>query len=224
MPALRGPELDAARTDLVALHMYLTLDQGPLSRADLADRLAAGDDSFASYAVCLASGLDRLPSYRGAAVRGGLTPDPGLDGLDALDPGTVLHEPGPLSALSIDAAPGASSGRYVIWSSSGRRVRSLLGASPTSVVPDEVVFAPGTAFRLLAVRSQEVAPVVLLRELPGAVPAVAGRPEPLDDLDRGILSRLDEALDRPASAVRAVAPAWPDRCTGPMAATATGTG
>jgi hypothetical protein len=203
MPALRGSQLDAARADLVAVHLYLSGGLGELTRADAAGGGPAG------YTACLASGLARLPSYRGVAVRGGLS----AGELERFVPGGVLRDLGPVSALPIAAAGqrlGAAGG-YAIWSSTGRRVRPLLGSAP-GVGFDEVVFPPGAVFRVLDVRSAGPAPTVLLIEVVGGGSA-DDRPGVLSDADRAALVRLDEALRRPAPSDDAP---WPPRCDVPL--------
>jgi hypothetical protein len=206
MPALRGAQVDAARTDLVAVHIYLSGGQGELDEED-------GGGMPAGYTACLGSGLCRLPSYRGAVVRGGLPEG----GLERFMPGSVVREPGPVSALPIGVAAGlsAAAGGYVIWSSTGRRVRPLLG-STSGAASDEVVFPPGAAFRVLDVRSAGPAPIVLMTEVVGGGP-VDERPGGLDDADRATLERLDEALRRQAASTSGASPAtWPARCAEPL--------
>jgi hypothetical protein len=133
-------------------------------------------------------------------------------------PGSVVREPGPVSALPIGVAAGlsAAAGGYVIWSSTGRRVRPLLG-SASGTASGEVVFPPGAAFRVLDVRSAGPAPIVLMTEVVGGGP-VDERPGGLDDADRATLERLDEALRRQASSAGGgAAPAtWPARCAEPL--------
>jgi hypothetical protein len=208
MPALRGPQLDAARADLVAVHVYLSGGLDDLGRRNAAGGVPAG------YTACLRSGLGRLPSYRGAAVRGGLS----AGDLERFMPGAVLRESGPVSALPIGAAGGlpGTAGGYAIWSSTGRRVRPLLGSAP-GAASDEVVFPPGAVFRVLDVRSAGPAPTVLLVEVVGGGAAVDDRPGGLSDADRAALERLDEALRRQASLDAGAAPAsWPARCAVPL--------
>lgn len=210
MPALRGAQMDAARTDLVAVHIYLS---GGVE--ELSDRGPDGAGLPGCYLACLGSGLGRLPSYRGVAVRGGLTAD---GGLERFVPGRVLREPGPVSALPIGAAAGlpAAAGGYIIWSTTGRRVRPLLDAVP-GPASDEVVFPPGAGFRVLDVRSAGLEPFVLLSEVRGAGPEIDDRPGTLDDVDRVALERLEEALRRPTSSPRGMSPGtWPARCTEPL--------
>ncbi|MEV0405348.1 hypothetical protein [Actinoallomurus sp. NPDC050550] len=210
MPALRGPQVDAARTDLVAVHLYLSGGLDELGPRDAADGVPDG------YIACLGSGLSRLPSYRGVAVRGGLS-----DGdLTRFVPGGIVREPRPVSALPIGAADGlpTAAGGYVIWSSTGRRVRPLLGAAP-GAASDEVVFPPGAVFRVLDVRSAGQAPTVLLVEVVGGASA-EDRPGGLSGADRAALDRLDEALRRHASQADGGTAArranWPPRCEVPL--------
>ncbi|MEV7320186.1 hypothetical protein [Streptomyces sp. NPDC093970] len=189
MPALHGREREAARGDLVAVRVYLTAREGPLSRAALVQALRTGDERLAPYAACLASGLRRLPSYEGVAVRG-KTSD-GIAGLrQEIRPGLVLRESAPVSAIPLVSAGAPPRVRYAVWSVSAAAVRQLLGSDPLS---DTVVFAPGTQFRVLAIRGTGPDPLVLLRELPAGT-AVSGAQSELDDMDRTALLRLTHAL------------------------------
>ncbi|MGI5437560.1 hypothetical protein ACQEV4_08915 [Streptomyces shenzhenensis] len=201
MPALRGEEMEAARIDLIALRMYLRDGEGPLDHAELTRSLRAGEQRLVPYAGCLVSGLGRLPSHRGAVLRG----PGGATGLGELRPGDVLRDPAPLSGLPLDPAgkDRIAGAGFAIWSITGRRVRQLLDGG------DEVVFAPGTAFKVLDVRTDGAAPLVLLRQLPDTQ-AVSPVPEDADDT---ALTRLEHALtDRTAPG----AGDWPDRCAGPV--------
>ncbi|MET4658680.1 hypothetical protein ABID80_002390 [Streptomyces sp. PvP037] len=211
MPALRGHELEAARTDLVAAHAYLTADEGPLHHRELTRDLRAGEGRLLPYAGCLASALRRLPSYRGVALRGGDAdgPEPPV--------GALLQDPAPVSALAgTSAVPAGAGVRYAIWSVTGRKVRQLLdrpGGDPESY--EEIVFVPGTGFRVLAVRTVPAGPsVVLLRELPGNATAYMDGSEELSGLDLKALAHLEEAL---AKGFRAGGETeWPERCSGPV--------
>ncbi|GAA3859852.1 hypothetical protein GCM10023084_11790 [Streptomyces lacrimifluminis] len=213
MPALRGQELEAARIDLVAAHAYLTTEEGPLHHRELIRDIRTGEGRLLPYAGCLASALRRLPSYRGVALRGGdaTGPEPAV--------GALLEEPGPLSALARPSALPAGAGvRYAIWSSTGRKARQLLDRSAGSPEAfDEIVFVPGTAFRVLGVRTVPGGvPVVLLRELAGNATAqehLDGARE-FGQADLKALAHLEEAIakDLPVAEERH----WPDRCTGPV--------
>jgi hypothetical protein len=226
MPALRGPEQEAARIDLIALHLYLDTSYGPdasdtpdtpaasLSHAALARAMRTGDGRLLPYAACVASALRRLPSYRGLACRRTHEADGGLV------PGTLLRDPGPVCALPLAAgAPRPAGAQYAIWSVTGRRTRQLTGRPGPASGGDEVVFAPGTLLRVLDVREADGAPLVLLREVPATAssPSAAGavpQDARLDDHDRAALDRLDEALRR-----HPVAPGplpWPEMCQGPL--------
>ncbi len=211
MPALRGHELEAARTDLVAAHAYLTADEGPLHHRELTRDLRAGEGRLLPYAGCLASALRRLPSYRGVALRGGDAdgPEPPV--------GALLQDPAPVSALAgTSAVPAGAGVRYAIWSVTGRKVRQLLdrpGGDPESY--EEIVFVPGTGFRVLAVRTVPAGPsVVLLRELPGNATAYMDGSEELSGLDLKALVHLEEALAKGFRAGGATE--WPERCSGPV--------
>ena len=170
MPALRGSQVDAARTDLVAVHIYLSGGHDQLDDREPVRASRDGADVLDSSTASLVSGLCRLPSYWGVAVRGGLPAD---GGLERLVPGRLLRGPWPVSALPIGVATdlSAAAGGYVIWSSTGRRVRPLLGTGPGSA-SDEVVFPPGAGFRVLEVRSEDAAPIVLLSEVFGSGPGI----------------------------------------------------
>ncbi|MCY0949247.1 hypothetical protein [Streptomyces sp. H27-S2] len=218
MPALRGAEQVAARADLVALLLYLGPSDGPFGHRELERALRAGGGRLLPYAACVASALRRLPSFRGLALRGAL-PDaaPGAGAGDAglPRPGTVLRDPAAVSALPCGAAgPEPGSARYAIWSVTGRRVRQL-GAAGSSAAHDEVVFAPGTAFRVLDVRTDGPGPLVLLRQLSvsATAPPPARYAEP-DGEDHAVLARLDEALRGRPEAPAGFA--WPERCAGPL--------
>ncbi|OSP39025.1 hypothetical protein B7767_33930 [Streptomyces sp. 13-12-16] len=173
--------------------------------------LRTGEGRLLPYAGCLASALRRLPSYRGVALRGGDAdgPEPAV--------GTLLHDPAPVSALAgASALPSGAPVRYAIWSVTGRKVRQLIdrpGGSPEAY--EEIVFVPGTGFRVLGVRTVPAGPsVVLLRELPGNATAYMDGSEELSGLDLKALKHLEEALAkgfRPGDD-----PQWPERCSGPV--------
>ncbi|MEU3198266.1 hypothetical protein [Streptomyces sp. NPDC006996] len=211
MPALRGHELAAARADLIAAHAYLTAGEGPLHHRELIRDLHSGEGRLLPYAGCLASALRRLPSYRGVALRGGDAEGPGPAA------GTLLQDPAPVSALAgASALPAGSPVRYAIWSVTGRKVRQLIdrpGGPPEAY--EEIVFVPGTGFRVLGVRTAPAGPsVVLLRELPGNATAYMDGSEELSGLDLKALAHLEEAL---AKGFRVGdVPRWPERCSGPV--------
>ncbi|MFL1900726.1 hypothetical protein ACJWDR_16685 [Streptomyces tauricus] len=218
MPALRGRELDAARTDLIAAHAYLTTEEGPLHHDELIRDMRSGEERLLPYAGCLASALRRLPSYRGLALRAG-----GVDGPEPVV-GSLIQEPGPLSALAatsseLPSADSVPSVRYAIWSVTGRKVRQLL-ERPAGPAYDEIVFVPGTGFRVLGVRAAGAegtaarSSVVLLREIPGNAIAYMDGAEELSSLDLKALAQLEEALGKGLPAGEG--PRWPERCTGPV--------
>ncbi|MFD9318447.1 hypothetical protein ACFWDQ_12215 [Streptomyces sp. NPDC060053] len=214
MPALRAQEQEAARADVIALHIYLNSPDGPLAPEAVVRGLRSGDERLLPYVACLASALRRLPSYRGVAVHG--AGDVPLDGLAA---GTLLRDPAPLGAVPVGAGGPLPGGpQYVIWSATGRRVRQLTDRPSDGAAVEQVLFAPGTPLRVLDVRRSGPAPLIMLRELPAGAPGTPGGPLPqhpeLDDADRAVLARLDDTLRG-----RSLAPgafAWPGLCLGPI--------
>ncbi|MFB0619613.1 hypothetical protein [Streptomyces sp. AGS-58] len=201
---------EEAHADLVAVRCFLTLDDGPLSWTWLEQRLAEGADDALAYLSCLASGLRRLPSYRGIVVRdaGALPPEAA-----APSPGSELREAGPVGTLTLDGAPVPAADRYLIWSVTGRRVRGLFAPVPGAVQGEEVVFAPGTRFRVLGTRGRPGAMTVLLREVAEGDPtARSGQHEAQD---RGALAALTQVVDRAPGA--GAAASWPPRLAGQLA-------
>jgi S-DNA-T family DNA segregation ATPase FtsK/SpoIIIE len=166
LPALGAGERAAAAVDLVAVRLYLTAqidDFGPAA-------LRSGDEGLRPYLACLASGLRRLPTYRGVVARG-------VDTLKVADlrAGMVLTDPGPVGGVSF-AGVGAddraslygwppTTAVYVIWSDTARRVAALLDAD-AAATRNDVVFGPGSRFVVLDVRQgdAETPDIVLLRE------------------------------------------------------------
>ncbi|WP_030753454.1 hypothetical protein [Streptomyces sp. NRRL S-31] len=211
VPGLRAHSQDEeAHADLIAVRSFLTLDDGPLSWTWLERHLAVGADDALPYLSCLASGLRRLPSYRGVVVRdAGVLPEEARTPA----PGSELCEAGPVGTLALDGAPASAADRYLIWSLTGRRARGLFASTPANVHGEEVVFAPGTRFRVLGTHGRPGAMSVLLREVAEGDPAArAGRHEAQD---RGALAALTQAVDRAPGA--GAAASWPPRLAGQLA-------
>ncbi|WP_173873237.1 hypothetical protein SALCHL_005089 [Streptomyces albus subsp. chlorinus] len=219
MPALRGEEQEAVRADLIALHAYLHTSEGPLSQEALARGLREGEQRMVPYGACVASGLRRMPSYRGIAFRGaGGTDGPGggLPGPGVLEPGVLVCDPAPVPALLLGAGASRPGGaQYVVWSVTGRRVRQLTGRPGGAQTGEEVVFPPGTLLRVLGVREEGGAPLILLREVPVAGPDAPVRHggAELDADDRAVLDRLETSLR--ACPVEPGGPGWQRLGAGP---------
>ncbi|MCX5401184.1 hypothetical protein [Streptomyces sp. NBC_00102] len=208
MPGLRGQDQDdAVLADLIAVRSFLTLDDSPLGRRWLEHRLAAGSADAYPSLVGLASGLRRLPSYRGIVVRDVATFSPEARALTA---GTELCHPGPVGAYVLEGAPASAGDRYLIWSTTGRRVRSLTGPAARPGQGEEVVFGPGTRFRFLGTRGGHGASTVLLREVAPADPVARSGEQ--DASDRGVREQLSAAADSHPT-TEGAAP-WPDRFSG----------
>ncbi|MFF2858849.1 hypothetical protein ACFVSX_03030 [Streptomyces rubiginosohelvolus] len=208
MPALRGKEQEAARADLIALRMYLHLSEGPFSHGALTWSLRDRELDLLPYGACVASALNRMPSYRGAVLRGTTASGDGHPGPPR--PGTLLRDAALLSTVRLDAGTAPPPGdSYVIWSVAGRRVRQFSEQRG----PEEVVFAPGTLFRVLAVRRAQPGVQIHLRELTGPAGALAPDPEG----DRAVLARLEAVASGPEATPKG-AGHWPERCAGAVGA------
>ncbi|MFQ6146790.1 hypothetical protein ACLMNJ_27565 [Streptomyces seoulensis] len=193
LPGLRSADQgdDELSADLTAVYAYLGARDGLLGERGLAAGLERRDAGALAYLACLASGLRRLPSFRGAAVRTAGVFD---EGTRMLLPGEELGAATPVGARALDqGCPPIAEDHYLIWSATGRRTGALADGGTDEA--DEVVFGPGTRLRVLEVRERAGATMVLLRELaPGAPPAVPGR---LDPSDAPVLERLTALADEP---------------------------
>lgn len=187
-PGLRGTtraEESDAFTDLAALRLYLTGDGAAL---DAAVRTATVGPHV-PLARCVAAGLRRLPSHRGATLlRAALHPSERAWYRE----GDVLTEWAFCTAWARTAEPATDATDFLIWSLTARRTALV---APTA--PDRVVFPPGTRFRVLGTDEQDR---LLLRELSlseGSEDRKANVP-----LDEIALDGLARAADGPAPDTR----------------------
>jgi hypothetical protein len=119
--------------------------------------------------TCAACGLRRLPSFRGPVYAPANLPE---SGAGAYRSAQIVVEPSFVIATSSPAVSCNGHGDYVIWSETGKRIGALMEQSR----PDEVIFGPGTSFKVLRVDSAQAAPRIFLRELPTRHLAGEGRP------------------------------------------------
>ena len=145
---------DGLATDLAAVHTFAAADH--VDRVE-SMRTGSPDALDRAFLTCVVSGLRWLPTLTGVVVRGG--PDDPV-AADAYVGGEVI-EPGLLSAVADPEAevPGAT--EVLIWSSTARRLDGLVDAGPP-----QVVFLPGTVFRVLDVDRTSSPCQVLLAEVP----------------------------------------------------------
>lgn len=183
-PALRGGSRAGqteALTDLVAVSLYLAGDSGAVDEAVR----AATVGPHVPLARCVAAGLRRLPSYRGAAL---LRSRVSQAERAWYRTGRLTTEWAFCTAQAAAHSSSEAGTDFLIWSLTARRTSLLDPAAP-----DRVVFAPGTAFKVLRAASDEDAPV-LLRELLAGEIARDGRVEPPQlPLDEIALHGLDQA-------------------------------
>lgn len=191
-PGLQGisrEDAAAALTDLVAVRLYLS---GDSARVDAAVRQAKAGPHV-PLARCVSAGLQRLPSYRGPALlRAPMEPAE----LAWYEEGRVATEWAFCTTQTTPYATRRPAVDVLLWSMTARRTR-LVDTSR----PDQVVFVPGTVFKVLR-RDEGDRPVLLLREVSTSETAPAGprgsdgtapgRRVPLDDM---ALDGLSRALD-----------------------------
>ncbi|MYS66832.1 hypothetical protein GTW66_23290, partial [Streptomyces sp. SID5473] len=200
LPALRSSGEEGANADLIAVRLYLS--SGPDDPFG-ARALAADPDRLRPYAVCLASGLRRLPALRGTLIRA--VPQPGIP--DDVVPGAVLTCDAPLDVVHAEArgaaVPPDALVRYAIRPVTARRTSVLTRDGDGA----GALFAAGTSFTVLARRERgDGSPArVLLAETPGG----GG---PFREPSAGALEKLDAAARRSAAGETP----WPGRCTGPL--------
>ncbi|MET9452210.1 hypothetical protein [Streptomyces cinerochromogenes] len=183
-PGLRGtaqtPTEDVL-TDLVAARLYLRGGSALLDR----QVREATVGPHVPLARCVAAGVRRLPSYRGATV---LRAAPGDAEWDWYRRRTLVTEWAFCWALTTAAPELPGDADVLIWSMTARRTALL---DPD--LPARVLFLPGTTFKVLAVRDGDRR-AVLLRELSASEIAADGRVDTgrtaLDDM---ALAGLEQA-------------------------------
>ncbi|MEU8718615.1 hypothetical protein [Streptomyces sp. NPDC048663] len=138
--------------DLAAVHLYLTDEWEKLD-----DALSVGKvGGHLSLARCLASGLRRLASYRGAVIVRTNTVGPVAEWYRG---NQFLTEQAFWTASASAATLRAGGPAFVVWSLTARRT-----AAVTPHTPEQVIFLPGTRFKVLRVIDGRQ-PLVLMREL-----------------------------------------------------------
>ena len=190
-PTLRDGLRDSRRVgafvDLAAVRLYLDAEWEWLDPA--ISEAAVGEHLV--LARCVASGLRKLPVYRGPAIVRTSAIGPVAEWYREH---TYVIEQGFWSASVSSAALSKGGLNFLVWSLTGRRT-GLLGPS----APDRVVFAPGSRFRVLRV-SEGRHPLVLMRELFPPEPAEERHNASTAWLDESTLSELEGALAKlPAS-------------------------
>lgn len=177
-----------ALTDLVAVRLYLSGDSAEVDAAVRGGTIGP----HVPLARCIASGLRRLPSYRGAALlRARLNPAE----RDWYQEGRLVTEWSFCTAFTDPQPVPAGSTDVLVWSMTARRT-SLLDPG----APGRVAFLPGTTFKVLRAEADGERPLVLLREVTAAEAAGAAEGAkgaertPLDDLALEVLERAAEAL------------------------------
>ena len=195
-PGLRGASRAVAGetlTDLVAVRLYLSGDSAAVDRAIR----AATVGSHVPLARCVASGLRRLPSYRGTAL---LQADINQAERDWYREGRLATEWAFCTAWTDTHPAPAQATDFLLWSMTARRTNLLDPGTP-----DRVLFLPGTTFKVLRRDDDGDRPTVLLRELSPAETAenglVAVQRVPLDEIALESLERSMASLKLAGSTV-----------------------
>ncbi|MCH0567241.1 hypothetical protein [Streptomyces sp. MUM 2J] len=188
-PGLRGGgrgEASEALTDLAAVRLYLSGDHAQVNEAVR----SAVVGPHIPLARCVAAGLRRLPSYRGAAL---LRARASAVEREWYRQSRLVTEWAFCSAYSVPHPGPEDATDFLIWSMTARRTNLI---DPSE--PYRVVFLPGTTFKVL--RPSDGEGPVMMRELSPSEIASDGKVDvqqvPLDEI------ALD-GLERAAGALRA---------------------
>ncbi len=165
-------------TDLAAVHVFAASDHIDLVESSRTGAVRPVDRAFLS---CVVSGLRWLPTLTGLVVRGG-PKDPADAQVYA--PGSEVVEMGLLVAVADPVAEVPGGVEVLIWSSTARRLDGLVEGGEGA----QVVFLPGTVFRVLEVDRAAERRRVLLVEMPQSW---RGKLDP--DRDERIRGRLRAA-------------------------------
>lgn len=202
--ALRKSKADVL-TDAVAVRLHLSQ---PGAEIDIALRTNVAGPHV-PFARCVVSGLNRLPSHRGAAI---FAASPTAGQLAVYDRQVVLTEWSFVHALTAPCAAQEGDTDVAIWSMSARRTKLLEPAAES--VPDRVVFVPGTSFKVLSMTPPSAGErgQILLRELTAGEITEDGRV----DVRRGVLD--DMAVTSLTEQLAQWSAATPERRVGEAAA------
>jgi hypothetical protein len=172
-PRLRGGGEQEVVADLVAVRLYIT-EYG--QRID--DNVRTGQrGSHVAFARCVHAGLRRLPSHRGAARLRATLSEAEWSWYSSR---RLVTEWAFCSALTDGTVKLPGDVDFLIWSATARRTSAL-----APEIPGQVVFLPGTLFKVLEVRDGDRREV-LLREM-SARETASGAPDgtepgPLDEI------------------------------------------
>ncbi|MFF3515786.1 hypothetical protein [Streptomyces sp. NPDC002573] len=154
-------------------------------------------DLAAAWAACVASGLRRLPSYRGAAQY-----TMSISSVEAARyvPGQVVLQPEVIRAVPAPAPAAGTDTVFLVWSVGGRRTDALRTGKATILIPGNSEFKV-LAAENLADDSGKKRLWVLLRELTAAEQCSEAEIDrtsklgELDEEDMAIRSRLLKIAD-----------------------------
>ncbi|WP_327249932.1 hypothetical protein [Streptomyces sp. NBC_01320] len=158
LPEVRSPQGRrpddrlAVLADLAAVHLHLAEEWAWLDAA----LLNGTPGAHLPLARCVASGLRRLPAYRGPAI---VRTSMSASLTDWYRENRVVVDQGFWSATASAVAVSEGGPGFLVWSLTGRRTGAV-----DPYTPERLVFLPGTRFKVLQV-FEEQRPVVLMREM-----------------------------------------------------------
>lgn len=170
--------------DLIALRDYTATAYDQVNRA-FRDGNQEEIARLEPLIRCATSALNQLPAHSGLSWRGAGRVAPAK--IARYQPGAVLTEPGFTSAVPHEWGQFDADFSFVIDSFDGRLVAGVSDLS----FEDELLFRPGTVFRVWAVQGQAGPQpyTVYLQELPGGDASVGPHPEFIKLLEsRGLLA------------------------------------
>jgi hypothetical protein len=183
-PGLRGPRESAADAlaDLAAVKLYLS---GHAQQVDQGARTGQVGPHV-PFGRCVAAGLRRLPSHRGPAMLRAALGDAEWQWYGAR---SLVTEWAFCPAVAAGGWRLPGTVDFMIWSVTARRTELVDPAGGR-----QVIFLPGTRFRVLRVRSGQRREV-LLREIAPAEIGADGRVEVMGPLDELAVAGLDKASE-----------------------------
>lgn len=203
-------DIISSLADIAAVHLYLNEEWRRVDAAVIRGRKGP----HLALARCVASGLRRLPPFRGPAIaRIGM---PG-EVTDWYRENTFIVDQGFWTASTAAAALGQGGPGFLVWSLTGRRTGKIDPADP-----GRLIFSPGTRFKVLDVMGAP-RPLVMMREMFPSEPAAHRLARSENDhikwLDESTVENLLQAVETPTEGT-VVAAGPSDRCPGLITTTA----
>ncbi|MEV5543064.1 hypothetical protein AB0L13_40215 [Saccharopolyspora shandongensis] len=176
--------------DTVAVRLHLSAQGEAVDRA----LRTGGNGPHVPFARCVASGLRRLPSHRGATIFAA-TPTP--EEWAIYQRRKLITEWGFVHALTEPSTDQQGEVDVLTWSMTARRTK-LLEPGEAEQADNRVVFVPGTSFKILEMTepADGARGRILLRELAASEVDESGRVEAREALDELAITSLQRCIER----------------------------